>query len=119
MERISSQNRNKGRTITYRGKYAVQEALDRKHIENLRNVLDDMLTSKTLRNFIMILETRKIIESATVKLAAKNISEEELRKMKEILEKRDEHISKEESVSSLDKEFHSLLLLHHEMRFYL
>ncbi len=104
-----TKDRNKGRIITPSGKNAMREALERNHVNNLRSELDNMLGSKTLKTFIMILETRRIIESATVKLAAKNITEEELSRLKELLEVREAHIKKEESISSLDIEFHSLI----------
>ena len=102
-------DRNKGRIITPAGENAMREAMEKKHVSNLRDALDEMLGTKTLGTFLKILETRKIIESATVKLAAKNITDEELARLKEVLEEREDHIRKEESVSPADIEFHSLI----------
>ena len=106
---LLEKDRNKGRMITQKGFRAMREAQNRKQVDNLRKELDTMLTGRTLQNFLMILQARKIIESATVRLAAENISEEELAELRNVLDEREEHIQKSESVSGADVEFHTLI----------
>jgi len=106
---LLTKDRNKGRVITRKGFSAMREAQNRKQVDKLRNELDVMLTGKTLQTFLMILEARKIIESATVRMAAENISDEDLAVLERILDEREAHIRKSESISGPDVEFHTLI----------
>jgi GntR family transcriptional repressor for pyruvate dehydrogenase complex len=102
-------DRNKGRVITASGEQAMREAAGLRKVNELRDVLDEMLSSRTLKNFLMILETRKVIESATVRAAAHHISDEEIARLEAILREREEHLQKSESIARSDIEFHALL----------
>jgi GntR family transcriptional regulator, transcriptional repressor for pyruvate dehydrogenase complex len=100
---------NKGRVITAKGQLAMREEMNRRHMDSLRSELDEMLNNQTLRSFQMILETRKVIEAATARLAAEHISAREIAGLENILREREEHLSKSESIAMSDIDFHTLL----------
>lgn len=100
---------NKGRVITEDGDKAIKEAVTAKEINAHKERLDELLNSKILHNFLMILDARKAIEGATVRLAAKNITEEELQKVEKLLKKKEEYYRKKIKNSSVDIEFHSTI----------
>ncbi|MGM0431632.1 MAG: FCD domain-containing protein [Spirochaetota bacterium] len=100
---------NKGRVITAEGDKAINEALTAKEINAHKQRLDELLNSKVLNNFLMILEARKAIERATVRLAAEHVTDEELHHIEKLLEKKEEYYKKKIKNSSVDVEFHSAI----------
>ncbi len=70
----------KGRLITKKGEEAIEQALRMEQINKYTKRLEDLLNSKVLHHFIMVLEARRAIERETVRLSVKNITEEQIKK---------------------------------------
>jgi len=99
----------KGRIITDEGLAAISNAKRDLKIEEHKKNLDDLINSKVLQNFLMVLEARKAIERTTAALSARHINDEELRQMERILDKQELHHRDSVGVAQDDIEFHSLI----------
>lgn len=80
----------KGRVITAKGEQAMEHAARLRQISKCGKDLESLLDAKVLRHFIMVLEARRAIERETVRLAAANITDEEVQKLAEIDRQREQ-----------------------------
>ncbi|MCE5256442.1 MAG: FCD domain-containing protein [Spirochaetaceae bacterium] len=106
---LKKQDNNQGRTITHRGReFLSSKILEEKLTPNCQQ-LSELVNSNTLQKFLMVLEARKAVESATARLAAKNASADQIMELERIVNKREEAIRRSETVHKYDIEFHSLI----------
>jgi len=96
----------KGRVITSQGMEAIRIAKELQRRKHYQEELDRLIDTETLEDFLMVLEARKIVESATARLAAQNITEGELSKLEEILNQQRMLHERSESVTDTDIAFH-------------
>lgn len=98
--------KNEGRIITPEGNLAIKKAETIDIINFHQDKIDEIISTEILENFITVLQARKAIEKATCKLATSMISEAELIKLKEIIDKQNEKLKNGESIANEDLEFH-------------
>jgi DNA-binding FadR family transcriptional regulator len=98
--------KNEGRIITPEGKLAIKKAETIDIINFHQEKIDEIISTEILENFIMVIQARKAIEKATCRLAARIISDDDLNKLKEIIDRQNNKLSNGESISEEDLEFH-------------
>ncbi|GAK60708.1 GntR domain protein [Candidatus Vecturithrix granuli] len=96
----------RGRKITKKGLDTIAETETIKKIDYHKQKLDRMITTEVLENFIMVLEARKAIEKETARLAARNITDQEIEALEAILEQQEGNSSKGISIAQDDIDFH-------------
>ncbi len=100
---------SRGRVITLKG----LEVLEKEKIINDINYyklrLDNLVDSTMLEEYISILEAREAIESKTAKLAAKNITENEINALENILQLQHKKHLNNESIAEEDIRFHRVI----------
>jgi len=106
---LSKNNSNQGRTITAKGKSLLERIQQEQSLLPLREQLGRAINTNVLDRYLMVLEARKVIEGATVRLAARNITDAELRKLERIVIRRERSYRRAESVMPHDIAFHSLV----------
>jgi GntR family L-lactate dehydrogenase operon transcriptional regulator len=106
---LSKKNCNQGRTITAKGKTLLDRIERERMLRPISEQLGEVINTNVLGKYLMVLEARKVIERATVRLAARNISEEELRELGRIVARREESLRKGESIAPHDIAFHGLI----------
>jgi len=85
----------KGRVITKKGIAAIAQAESLRRMESYRKRLEDLLSSRVLRHFLMVLAARKAVEREIACLAAQNITKKELARLEaleRIREYNDRHL---------------------------
>jgi DNA-binding FadR family transcriptional regulator len=82
--------------------------------ENYLSVFTPTLLHNT--DYLELLEIRRALDSLSVQLCAKNISEAGVRKLQAIIEEM-EHLDEDEEFFSLDKKFHLLISKYSKNRF--
>ncbi len=97
---------NRGRIITSKGIKAIEETKMINSIDQHRKDLENLINSNVLDEFIMVLQARKAIERETARLAAQNITEQELEKLGSVLREQEEKASRGESIAEVDITFH-------------
>lgn len=97
---------NKGRVLTKEGRRAMERAIAYKSLDRHRQQLENLIDSRILDEFIMVLQARKAIERETVRLAAENISEAKLLRLEEILTEQEAKAARGESIAEVDIAFH-------------
>ena len=100
---------NKGRMINKKGKLEITNAKMIKELDNYKRELDNLLDTKVLKKFLMILDARKTIESATARMAAKNIKDKEIKKLEKLLGKKRSNYMKGENDALVDIDFHTTI----------
>lgn len=100
-------NKNKGREITGLGIKAISDYKRNKIADKYKSELENILTAEVLNNFIMILDTRKIIEVASVREAAIKSTAEDIKDLEFLIEKKREYFEAGKSNTSIDIEFHT------------
>jgi len=100
---------NKGRVITEKGKLAITEAKLTKENDKYKSELDNLLNTKVLKKLLMILDARKAIESATARMASKNIKDKEIKKLEQLLKKKKSNYKKGINDSLVDIDFHTTI----------
>lgn len=98
--------KNEGRIITSEGKLAIKRAETIKIINFHQDKLNEIISTEVLENFVMIIQARKAIEKETCRLATKYINQEELDKLKYIIEIQETKLKNGESIADEDIEFH-------------
>lgn len=98
--------KNEGRIITPEGKLAIKKAETIDIINFHQEKINEIISTEILENFITVIQARKAIEKETCKLATRNISEEGLKKLKEVIDRQNEKVKKGESIAEEDLEFH-------------
>lgn len=98
--------KNEGRIITPEGKLAIKKAETIDIINFHQEKIDEIISTEILENFITVIQARKAIEKATCRLASKMISETDLIKLGEVLERQNEKLKNGESIADEDLEFH-------------
>lgn len=76
------------------------------HISEQTQTLEQMISTTVLDDYIIVLQARKAIERETARLAAENITKEELANIRRILDEQRERHNKGESVADCDIAFH-------------
>jgi len=99
----------KGRTITEKGIDAIEKAKTIKKINYHKNQLDKIITTDVLEKYMMVLQARLAIERETAKLAAQNITEEEIKHLEEILKQQEEDYKAGKSIADDDINFHKAI----------
>lgn len=99
----------KGRVITKEGIKALQDAKTNKKLDYYRDKMDRLIRTEVLENYLMALQARKAIERETARLAAKNITKEELENLKLILKTQEEKKANNESIAEVDINFHKAI----------
>lgn len=99
----------KGRVITQSGIEAIKKEEAIKKIDYHKNELNEFINTGVLEEYIMVLQAREAIERETAKLAAQNITENEIKKMDEILLKQEENYRNKLSVAEDDINFHKAI----------
>ncbi len=99
----------KGRVITAKGERAMERAARLQQISKCGKDLESLLDAKVLRHFISVLEARRAIERETVRLAAANITEEEIEKLGQIDELREQDYQAGRIDAKNDILFHRLI----------
>jgi len=97
---------NKGRVLTKQGLKAIERAKSYKSFDMHRKELENLIDSRILDEYIMVLQARKAIERETVRLAAENITEAKLEHLKQILEEQEAKAARGESIAEVDIAFH-------------
>jgi DNA-binding FadR family transcriptional regulator len=80
-------------------------------LEEHKKNLDDLINSGVLNKFLMVLEARKAIERTTARLAASNITDEELQTLEKILDKQQFDYNEHRSIAQDDIEFHRTIAM--------
>ncbi len=80
----------KGRVITAKGERAMERAARLRQISKFEKDLESLLDAKVLRHFTVVLEARRAIERETARLAAANITNEEIEKLEDIDRQREQ-----------------------------
>jgi len=106
---LSKRNCNQGRTITSKGKAFLERIEREQMLRPFSEQLGEAIGTNVLSRYLMVLEARKVIERATMRLAAQNISEEELHELERIVARREESLRKGESIARHDIAFHELI----------
>ncbi|RKX79944.1 MAG: hypothetical protein DRP87_01370 [Spirochaetes bacterium] len=101
----------KGRTITPLGVEALLKSKKKQSIEEHNTKLVNLINSNVLKNFLMVLEARKTIEMTTARLAAQNITDNELKKLSDILTKQQKSYMLNKSAALEDIEFHRTIAI--------
>jgi GntR family transcriptional repressor for pyruvate dehydrogenase complex len=99
----------KGRVITKKGKSAITDAENFMRMEDYRKRLEELLHSKVFLHFIMVLEARKTIERETARLAAQNITAEEIAQLEALEKKREDDNRRGVNNPQNDIEFHKII----------
>lgn len=99
----------KGRVITKKGQEAIANIKKLQKIDFHRNELMKFINSQVLEEYLMVLEARKAIEGATARLAAKNITVEEIKRLEEILKEQEKNYSLHRSITNNDLDFHKTI----------
>ena len=97
---------NNGRIITKDGLEALSNSKISRNFSEQTQTLEQMISTTVLEDYIIVLQARKAIERETTRLAAENITQEELDSIYRILEEQREKYRKMESVASSDISFH-------------
>jgi len=97
---------NKGRLLTKEGLKAIEKVKALASIDKHRKQLENLIDSRVLDEFIMVLQARKAIERETARMAAENISEARLQRLEAIILEQEEKASKGESIAEVDIAFH-------------
>ncbi len=100
---------NQGRTITAKGLALLQRVEQERHLRPLNAQLGEVVNSKVLENDLMVLEARKVIERATVRLATRYISEQELAELERLVREREESYRTGGTIAPLDVAFHTVI----------
>lgn len=96
----------KGRTITPQGLEAIDHTYKTRKIEEHKRHLDELINSNVLHKFLQVLEARKAIERTTARLAAEHITDEELDKLSQIIERQQNDYNQQKSAAQDDIDFH-------------
>jgi GntR family transcriptional regulator, transcriptional repressor for pyruvate dehydrogenase complex len=99
----------KGRIITQSGLKAIENAKTIQKINFHKEELDRIINTKVLDDFIMVLQARKAIERETVILAAQNITEQEIKRIDEILMHQENNYREKRSIAEDDINFHKTI----------
>lgn len=97
---------SKGRIITQSGLKAIENAKTIQKINYHKEELDRFISTTVLDDFIMVLQARMAIERETVVLAAQNITENEIKKIDEILTRQENNYKEKLSIAEDDINFH-------------
>ena len=95
-----------GRVITKNGLEALNNHEMFNYLNEQAQTLEQMISTTVLEDYIIVLQARKAIERETARLAAENITREELAAIKSILDEQRERHRTGESVASSDISFH-------------
>ena len=98
--------KNEGRIITSEGKLAIKKAENIDLINFHQEKIDEIISTEILENFLTVIQARKAIERATCRLATKNISNEDLMNLREIIERQNKKLKNGESIAEEDLQFH-------------
>jgi DNA-binding FadR family transcriptional regulator len=96
----------RGRTITDIGRKALNDTYLAERLERHKKNLDELISSKVLGNFLMVLEARQAIEKTTARLAAERITPEQIASLRAIIEKQEQDHKKNVSIAGDDIAFH-------------
>jgi DNA-binding FadR family transcriptional regulator len=99
----------KGRIITDKGEKAIKDMNLIHKINYHKKELEKYINTRVLEDFLMVLEARKSIEQTTARLAAENITEEEIAKLERIIEKQDQNYKNNQSITKCDLDFHKTI----------
>jgi len=97
---------NRGRIITKAGVSAIGKTKAFNSMDAHRKDLENLINSKVLEDFIMVLQARKAIERETARLAAENITEAGIKKLNAVLEEQEIKAKRGESIAEIDIAFH-------------
>lgn len=97
---------NNGRIITQEGLDSLSNSKIMNHMNKQTRTLEQMISTTVLDDFIIVLQARKAIERETARLAAENITNEELSNICSILEEQREKHKMDQSVADCDISFH-------------
>ncbi len=97
---------NRGRIITKAGVTAIGKTKAFNSMDSHRKDLENLINSKVLEDFIMVLQARKAIERETARLAAESITEAGKRELHAILEEQEVKARRGESIAEIDIAFH-------------
>ncbi len=100
---------SKGRVITRSGLEAIENTKTMQKINFHKGELDRIVNTQVLDDFIMVLQARKAIECETVVLAAQNITENEIKKIDEILKNQENNYREKRSIAEDDISFHKAI----------
>ncbi|MDI3534019.1 MAG: GntR family transcriptional regulator, transcriptional repressor for pyruvate dehydrogenase complex [Thermosediminibacterales bacterium] len=99
----------RGRVITKKGEEAIKTTNVINKIEFHKKKLEKYINTKVLEDFLVILEARKSIERTTARLAAENITQEEIAELERILETQENNYRMHKSISQNDLDFHKAI----------
>lgn len=99
----------KGRIITPKGIEAIEKSKTLEEINFHKSELDKLINTKVLEDFIMVLQARQAIERETARLAAENITQEEIESMEKKLICQEENYKKGLSIAQDDIDFHKAI----------
>lgn len=96
----------KGRVITQKGIEAIGNTRTMKKINFHKDELDKLINTRVLQDFLMVIQARLAIERETARLAAQNITDEEIIEIDKILTEQESRYSKKLSIAEDDINFH-------------
>jgi GntR family transcriptional repressor for pyruvate dehydrogenase complex len=103
---LTKKHFNQGRTITSEGRALLSRNQQEQLLKPLSERLGDMLNTRVLEKYLLVLEARKVLERAIVRLAAEQITDEKLKRLEQIVEQREERHRQSKSRADLDIAFH-------------
>ena len=102
---------NQGRVITKSGLQAIKQTKAVNSMNLQRENLENLINSDVMEEYIMVLQARKAIERETVRLAAENITEAQIKVLQDILHEQIVKREKGESIAEIDIAFHREIAL--------
>lgn len=99
----------KGRSLTFSGQEKLLELEREKDIHHYGNKLINTIKVTGLEELLEILTARRVIESQLAKLAASNITPDEIKQVQTIIDRQQRHVDQGQSIAQDDVDFHSII----------
>ncbi|UCF97206.1 MAG: FCD domain-containing protein [Spirochaetaceae bacterium] len=106
---LTKKQSNRGRTITEKGRAFLSDYRQEMQLKPLNKRLRDMLNTRVLEKYLMVLEARKVLERAIVRLAATQITAEEIAQLTRNVHERENRHRQSKSHADLDIAFHTTI----------
>lgn len=97
---------NNGRLITEAGLIALSNNKVSRAIKKHTETLEAMITTHTLDDYLLVLQARRAIERETARLAAQNVTDDELDAMEKMLAEQEQKHADNRSIAETDIGFH-------------
>jgi len=106
---LTKQQSNQGRSITEKGRAFLSDYRQEMQLKPLSRRLRDVLNARVLEKYLMVLEARKVLERAIVRLAATEIGTDEIDRLERNVQERENRLRQSKSHADLDIAFHTTI----------